>query len=84
MRKILFLLSILLLSACGTAVILPTLDAAALAPGVRATVHSADGLVEAYENEQIWAVQFHPEKDLQAGDTRWLRLFGAFVQRCAK
>ena len=56
----------------------------ALAPGVRATAHSADGLVEAYENEQIWAVQFHPEKDLQAGDTRWLRLFGAFVQRCVK
>ena len=56
----------------------------ALAPGVRATAHSADGLVEAYENGQVWAVQFHPEKDLQAGDTRWLRLFEAFVQRCAK
>ena len=55
-----------------------------LAPGVRATAHSADGLVEAYENEQLWAVQFHAEKDLQAGDTRWLHLFWAFVQRCAK
>ena len=54
-----------------------------LAPGVKATAHSADGLVEAYENDQVWAVQFHPEKDLQAGDTRWLRLFEAFVQRCA-
>lgn len=56
----------------------------ALAPGVKATAHSADGLVEAYENDQVWAVQFHPEKDLQAGDTRWLRLFEAFVRRCCE
>ena len=53
-----------------------------LAPGVRATARSADGIVEAYENDQLWAVQFHPEKDLQAGDLRWLRLFEAFVDRC--
>ena len=54
-----------------------------LAPGVRATAHSADGIVEAYENNQVWAVQFHPEKMLQAGEERWLPLFEAFVRRCA-
>lgn len=53
------------------------------APGIRITAHSADGIVEAYETDQIIAVQFHPEKLLQRGDTRWLPFFEAFVQRCA-
>ena len=55
-----------------------------LAPGVKATAHSADGLVEAYENDRVWAVQFHPEKMLQAGEQRWLKLFEAFVRRCCE
>lgn len=52
------------------------------APGIRITAHSDDGITEAYENNQVWAVQFHPEKMLQKGDEKWLKLFEAFVGRC--
>ena len=52
------------------------------APGIRITARSQDGLVEAYETDQVWAVQFHPEKMLQKGDDKWLKLFEAFVGRC--
>ena len=54
------------------------------APGIRITARSADGIVEAYETEQISAVQFHPEKMLQKGDSKWLSLFQAFVEKCKK
>lgn len=40
--------------------------------------------MEAYETDRIIAVQFHPEKMLQKGDTRWGPFFEAFVQRCEK
>lgn len=52
------------------------------APGVLVTARSEDGLVEAYETKKIIATQFHPEKGLQQGDKRWLKLFSTFVDRC--
>ena len=52
------------------------------APGINITARSRDGLPEAWETGRIWAVQFHPEKMLQQGDSRWLSLFDAFVRRC--
>jgi len=51
-----------------------------LAPGLRATARSADGVVEALENANgtVLAVQCHPEELL--GDTTWARaLFQRFV-----
>lgn len=51
-----------------------------LAPGVKAVGFSDDGLVEAYENEQVWAVQFHPESMVQE-DEAWLPLFTAFLHK---
>ena len=51
-----------------------------LAPGLRLAARSDDGLVEAYENPQVWAVQFHPEMMLREDDT-WLPLFVAFLDR---
>ena len=53
-----------------------------VAPGVKITARSADGLPEAFETGRVWAVQFHPEKMLQQGDSSWISLFGAFVRRC--
>lgn len=53
-----------------------------VAPGVKITARSADGLPEAFETGRVWAVQFHPEKMLQQGDNSWISLFGAFVERC--
>lgn len=51
------------------------------APGITVTARAADGIVEAWETDLVWAVQFHPEKMLRAGDSRWLELFRAFVDR---
>ena len=55
-----------------------------VAPGVRVTARSADGIVEAYEADQVLAVQFHPEKLLQRGEEKWLALFEYFVAVCRK
>ena len=55
-----------------------------LAPGLTVTARAADGVVEAYETPRIWAVQFHPEKLLQAGEERWLPLFERFVKWCGE
>ena len=43
-----------------------------------------DGIVEAYQGPHVLAVQFHPEKQLAAGDDSWLPLFRAFVVRCRR
>ena len=51
-----------------------------LAPGLKAAAYSDDGLLEAYETEQVWAVQFHPETLVQEDD-KWLPLFEAFLNR---
>lgn len=52
------------------------------APGVRITARSREGIVEAFETDQVLAVQFHPEKALQKGDNQWLALFEYFVNTC--
>lgn len=54
------------------------------APGVRVTARAADGVVEAYEAPGVWAVQFHPEKAIKAGEEKWISLFEAFVGECGK
>ena len=50
------------------------------APDIRVTAWSDDGIVEAWETKQIWAVQFHPEGLLREDDS-WLPLFSAFIDR---
>lgn len=55
-----------------------------LAPGLRATAHSPDGIVEALESPDgmVVAVQSHPEELI--GDEEWARaLFAQFVERIA-
>jgi putative glutamine amidotransferase len=54
------------------------------APGLRATAHAPDGLVEAVETDDklVVAVQCHPEELWEKADRRWLRLFEGFVARC--
>ena len=49
------------------------------APGIKITARSEDGLVEAFEADRIWAVQFHPEKALAEGDETILPLFMAWI-----
>ena len=49
------------------------------APGIRITARSEDGLVEAFEADRIWAVQFHPEKSLAEGDETILPFFRAWI-----
>ena len=49
-----------------------------IAAGSRITARAADGIVEAYENGKVLAVQFHPEKMAQ-DDESWLALFRHFI-----
>lgn len=53
-----------------------------VAPGLKVTAYSSDGIVEGYEGDNLIAVQFHPEKLVRAGDDRWLELFKVFILRC--
>ena len=53
------------------------------APGIRITAHAPDGVVEAYEYENVLAVQFHPERMVQT-DASWLALFRHFVDGTRK
>ena len=53
------------------------------APGIRITAHAPDGIVEAYEYENVLAVQFHPERMVQT-DASWLALFKHFVEMTRK
>ena len=54
-----------------------------VAPGSRVTAYSPDGIVEAYENGNVLAVQFHPERMVQT-DASWLALFRHFVDTTRK
>ena len=54
-----------------------------VAPGSRVTAVSDDGIVEAYENANILAVQFHPER-MVLGEPEWYALFKYFVDRARK
>ena len=51
-----------------------------VAPGSRVTARSSDGVVEAFENANVVAVQFHPERMFQA-DPSWLGLFRYLVDK---
>ena len=51
-----------------------------VAPGSRVTARSSDGVVEAFENANVLAVQFHPERMFQA-DPSWLALFRYLVDK---
>lgn len=54
-----------------------------IAPGLTVTARSGDGIIEAWEADNIIAVQFHPEKLLILdGDDRWLPFFRTFISRC--
>lgn len=53
-----------------------------VAPGIKVTAYSNDGVVEAYEGNNLIAVQFHPEKLVRAGDNKWLEFFKVFISRC--
>lgn len=55
-----------------------------LAPSFTVAAVAPDGIVEAYWNRRVLAVQFHPEKMLAAGDDDWLPLFRAFIDRCRR
>ena len=52
-----------------------------LAGGLCAVAWAPDGIVEAYEGDNILAVQFHPER-LQRTTPEWENLFTVFVERC--
>lgn len=53
----------------------------AVAPGLKVTAYSSDGIVEAYEGDNLVAVQFHPEKLVRAGDDSWLEFFKVFIKK---
>ena len=53
-----------------------------LAPGLKVTARSHDGIVEAYEGDNLTAVQFHPEKLVRSGSTQWLAFFKLFISKC--
>ncbi|MBR5735167.1 MAG: gamma-glutamyl-gamma-aminobutyrate hydrolase family protein [Bacteroidales bacterium] len=53
-----------------------------LAPGLKVTARSHDGIIEAYEGENLTAVQFHPEKLVAAGDDKWIEFFKVFITKC--
>lgn len=55
----------------------------AVAPGLKVVARADDGIVEAMESDQVWAVQFHPESLLLSDDS-WLPLFRAFTGRCRR
>ena len=52
-----------------------------VAPGLKVTAYSSDGIVEAYEGDNLTAVQFHPEKLVRAGDDSWLEFFKVFIKK---
>lgn len=55
-----------------------------LAPGLKVTACSHDGIVEAYEGDNLTAVQFHPEKLVRAGSTQWLEFFKVFIKKARR
>lgn len=51
------------------------------AEGMTVTAHAHDGIIEAYEGDGIFAIQFHPEKNIAEGDYRFLPIFQDFVRQ---
>lgn len=54
-----------------------------VAPGSRVTARSSDGVVEAFENGSVLAVQFHPER-MVLTDQSWVALFRYLVDKSKK
>ena len=54
-----------------------------LGEGVRIIARADDGVVEGFENDQVLAVQFHPEKMFE-DEPEWTALFREFVSRARK
>ena len=52
-----------------------------LAPGLRVSADSEDGIIAAVEGDKILAVQWHPER--MTDDPLFQSLFDDFVRRCA-
>lgn len=55
-----------------------------LSPVFQRVAVAPDGIVEAFGNDRVMAVQFHPEKSLAGGDESWLPLFRLFIRRCRR
>ena len=56
-----------------------------IAPGLRIVARASDGVIEAAEGvgrQFVAAVQCHPETLWESADSRWQRVFAAFVRRC--
>lgn len=53
-----------------------------IAPRLKVTARSADGVVEGCEGPGVFCVQFHPEALIMGGDDTFLPLFEAFVEDC--
>lgn len=51
--------------------------------GLTVTAHAHDGVVEAYEGDGIFAVQFHPEHFVAAGDTTFLPIFQNLIRQAS-
>ena len=54
-----------------------------IAPGLKVTARSYDGVVEGCEGPGVFCVQFHPEGLINGGDDTFLPLFKAFVEDCS-
>ena len=50
------------------------------APSVKIVARTGDGVVEAYEADKVWGVQFHPEKMIQDGDLSWVPIFSEWMK----
>ncbi len=55
-----------------------------LADGLTANAYASDGVIEGYEGRNVFCVQFHPEKFVEAGDNFYLPIFEDFVKRASR
>lgn len=52
------------------------------APGLKITSRAADSVVESYEGDGIFCIQFHPEVPISAGDGTFLPIYLGFIRDC--
>jgi len=50
------------------------------APGFKVSAKASDGVVEAYESEGLFCIQFHPEAMIASGDDTFLPIYKDFVR----
>lgn len=53
-----------------------------IAEGLAVTSRAADSVVESYEGDGIFCVQFHPEVFISSGDDTFLPIYLEFIGRC--